>query len=83
MCGSRLAKGGAREWSGEAPQMSCYGKIVSGLGVPLSMVAGESRFLDTVRTDGLFADYAGRKGWTQAEAERWLSPNLGYRTDDE
>jgi 5-methyltetrahydrofolate--homocysteine methyltransferase len=28
-------------------------------------------------------DYAERKGWTRAEAERWLSPNLGYRTDDE
>ncbi|MDO8731120.1 MAG: methionine synthase [Actinomycetota bacterium] len=28
-------------------------------------------------------DYAQRKGWTVAEAERWLSPNLGYRTDDE
>ncbi|SDD27786.1 methionine synthase (B12-dependent) [Geodermatophilus telluris] len=28
-------------------------------------------------------DYARRKGWTLAEAERWLSPNLGYRTDAE
>jgi 5-methyltetrahydrofolate--homocysteine methyltransferase len=28
-------------------------------------------------------DYARRKGWTLAEAERWLSPNLGYRTQDE
>ncbi len=28
-------------------------------------------------------DYARRKGWTTAEAERWLAPNLGYRTDDE
>ena len=28
-------------------------------------------------------DYARRKGWTNAEAERWLAPNLGYRTDDE
>jgi 5-methyltetrahydrofolate--homocysteine methyltransferase len=28
-------------------------------------------------------DYAMRKGWSVAEAERWLSPNLGYRTDDE
>jgi 5-methyltetrahydrofolate--homocysteine methyltransferase len=28
-------------------------------------------------------DYARRKGWTLAEAERWLSPSLGYRTDDE
>jgi len=23
-------------------------------------------------------DYAARKGWTPAEAERWLSPSLGY-----
>ncbi|WP_236834054.1 methionine synthase [Blastococcus sp. KM273129] len=28
-------------------------------------------------------DYAARKGWTVAEAERWLSPNLGYRTEDD
>ncbi|CCG03563.1 methionine synthase [Blastococcus saxobsidens] len=28
-------------------------------------------------------DYAGRKGWSVGEAERWLSPNLGYRTEDE
>jgi 5-methyltetrahydrofolate--homocysteine methyltransferase len=28
-------------------------------------------------------DYAARKGWTVAEAERWLSPNLGYRSDNE
>ena len=29
------------------------------------------------------ADYARRKGWTVAEAERWLAPSLGYRTDAE
>jgi 5-methyltetrahydrofolate--homocysteine methyltransferase len=28
-------------------------------------------------------DYAKRKGWTMAEAEKWLSPNLGYRSDNE
>ncbi|HWJ83530.1 MAG TPA: methionine synthase [Nocardioides sp.] len=28
------------------------------------------------------ADYAGRKGWSLAEAEKWLSPNLGYDPDD-
>jgi 5-methyltetrahydrofolate--homocysteine methyltransferase len=28
------------------------------------------------------ASYAERKGWTQAEAERWLSANLGYDPDD-
>src|SRR5690349_3415146 len=27
-------------------------------------------------------DYAERKGWTLREAERWLSPNLGYQPDD-
>ena len=28
------------------------------------------------------ADYAARKGWSMQEAERWLSPNLGYDPDD-
>ncbi len=28
------------------------------------------------------ADYAQRKGWTLKEAERWLSPNLGYNPED-
>ena len=29
------------------------------------------------------ADYAARKGWTLAEAERWLAPNLGYDPERE
>jgi 5-methyltetrahydrofolate--homocysteine methyltransferase len=28
-------------------------------------------------------DYAERKGWSVQEAERWLSPNLGYTPEDE
>jgi len=28
------------------------------------------------------ADYARRKGWALKEAERWLSPNLGYEPED-
>ncbi|MEU8230630.1 methionine synthase [Actinoplanes sp. NPDC048967] len=28
-------------------------------------------------------NYARRKGWTVAEAEKWLAPNLGYRSDNE
>src|SRR5690606_4484033 len=28
------------------------------------------------------ADYAARKGWSLAEAERWLAPNLGYDPED-
>ncbi|MGA9469235.1 MAG: methionine synthase [Candidatus Macondimonas sp.] len=27
-------------------------------------------------------DYARRKGWTLAEAEKWLAPNLGYEPED-
>ncbi|MCY7396264.1 MAG: methionine synthase [Nocardioides sp.] len=27
-------------------------------------------------------DYAERKGWSLAEAEKWLSPNLGYDPED-
>jgi 5-methyltetrahydrofolate--homocysteine methyltransferase len=26
-------------------------------------------------------DYAARKGWTLAETERWLSPNLSYEAE--
>jgi 5-methyltetrahydrofolate--homocysteine methyltransferase len=28
------------------------------------------------------SDYARRKGWELTEAERWLSPNLGYEPED-
>ena len=28
------------------------------------------------------ADYARRKGWTVAEAEQWLAPNLGYEPEE-
>jgi 5-methyltetrahydrofolate--homocysteine methyltransferase len=28
------------------------------------------------------SDYARRKGWSMAEAERWLAPNLGYLPDE-
>ena len=28
------------------------------------------------------SDYASRKGWTQKEAERWLSSNLAYEPED-
>ncbi len=27
-------------------------------------------------------EYASRKGWSLAEAERWLGPNLGYQPED-
>jgi 5-methyltetrahydrofolate--homocysteine methyltransferase len=44
----------------------------------------ESRYFNLGRVGrDQVEDYARRKGWTVAEAERWLAPNLGYRTEDE
>ena len=52
---------------------------------PASAVSGlyfahpESRYFAVGRLGrDQVADYAARKGWTLAEAERWLAPNLGY-----
>ena len=52
---------------------------------PASAVSGlylahpEARYLAVGRlARDQVADYAARKGWTLAEAERWLTPNLGY-----
>ncbi|MDA1301062.1 MAG: aminotransferase class III-fold pyridoxal phosphate-dependent enzyme [Proteobacteria bacterium] len=63
VCGFRLAEGGARQWSGHKPQMSCFGKVVSGLGVPLSMVAGDAKYVDRISTGGLFRDAMMGKAW--------------------
>jgi glutamate-1-semialdehyde 2,1-aminomutase len=63
VCGYRIAPGGAREWLGEAPAMSAFGKITSGLGIPLSALAGDAAFLDAWRTDGLYRDYVPAKAW--------------------
>ncbi len=39
----------------------------------------EARYFGVGRLDrDQVADYARRKGWTVAEAEKWLAPNLGY-----
>lgn len=70
-CGFRLARGGARAWAGVTPQMSAYGEITSGLGIPLALLGGEARFLDAARTNGLFRDYFSRP------PKAWLTTTLG------
>ncbi|QQS55134.1 MAG: methionine synthase [Candidatus Competibacteraceae bacterium] len=43
----------------------------------------EARYFGVGRLDrDQVADYAQRKGWTVAEAERWLAPNLGYEPEE-
>ncbi|TCO79226.1 methionine synthase (B12-dependent) [Plasticicumulans lactativorans] len=53
--------------------------------LPTAAVSGwyfahpEARYFGLGRIDrGQVADYARRKGWELATAERWLAPNLGY-----
>ena len=55
--------------------------------LPASSVSGlyfahpESRYFNVGRLGrDQVEDYAARKGMTVEEAERWLSPNLGYET---
>ena len=74
VCGFRLAPGGAREWLGVSPQISCFGKVTSGLGLPLSMVAGDAKFLDAGRSDGLGRDHADRKVWVSSTTQAGFLP---------
>ncbi|MCP2167689.1 aminotransferase class III-fold pyridoxal phosphate-dependent enzyme [Goodfellowiella coeruleoviolacea] len=61
--GFRLALGGAQEALSITADMACFGKLTSGLGIPLTAVAGRADLLDTARTDGLLADAAAGKTW--------------------
>ena len=43
----------------------------------------EARYFGVGKLDrDQVADYARRKGWTLAEAEKWLAPNLGYEAGE-
>jgi 5-methyltetrahydrofolate--homocysteine methyltransferase len=43
----------------------------------------EARYFGVGRLDrDQVTDYAHRKGWTVAEAEKWLAPNLGYEPEE-
>jgi glutamate-1-semialdehyde 2,1-aminomutase len=61
--GFRLARGGAQEAFGITADLTAYGKITGGLGLPLTAVAGRAGYLDRVATGGMLADFAGGKVW--------------------
>jgi 5-methyltetrahydrofolate--homocysteine methyltransferase len=55
---------------------------------PVSSVSGlyfahpASRYFGVGRiSPDQVTDYARRKGWDRATAERWLAPNLGYEPE--
>ena len=71
LCGGKTGQAGGLEISGAA---------VSGL--YFSHPQSQYFVVGRIGRDQV-EDYAGRKGWTVDEAEKWLSPNLGYRTENE
>jgi glutamate-1-semialdehyde 2,1-aminomutase len=68
--GFRLAPGGAQEYFGIPAEMACYGKISSGLGIPLSIVGGKSELMSYADTAGLFADNRAGKVWISS-THKW------------
>ncbi|MDB5046019.1 MAG: hypothetical protein JWQ08_2069, partial [Deinococcus sp.] len=61
--GFRLAPGGVAEAFGVQPDLSCFGKITGGLGLPLSLVGGRADLMDRATTAGLVNDYVSQKVW--------------------
>ncbi|MFB9994574.1 aminotransferase class III-fold pyridoxal phosphate-dependent enzyme [Deinococcus oregonensis] len=61
--GFRLAPGGVAEAFGLQPDLSCFGKITGGLGLPLSVVGGRADLMNRATTAGLVNDYVSQKVW--------------------
>jgi len=49
--GFRLARGGAGEWSGVAPDLSCFGKVIGG-GLPIGAFGGRAEVMASLAPDG-------------------------------
>jgi glutamate-1-semialdehyde 2,1-aminomutase len=49
--GLRVARGGATEWSGVAPDLATYGKVIGG-GMPMGAVAGGRRLMSQLAPSG-------------------------------
>ncbi|UQN09208.1 aminotransferase class III-fold pyridoxal phosphate-dependent enzyme [Deinococcus sp. QL22] len=66
--GFRLAPGGVAEAFGVQPDLSCFGKITGGLGLPLSVVGGRADLMNRATTAGLVNDYVSQKVWISTTA---------------
>ncbi|MFI6876078.1 aminotransferase class III-fold pyridoxal phosphate-dependent enzyme [Streptomyces sp. NPDC050400] len=65
LTGFRYGPGGAAAYFGIEADLYCYGKVLSGLGIPLSAVAGRAALLDHTQTSGLPLTDIGRKTCVQ------------------
>ncbi|WP_285570892.1 aminotransferase class III-fold pyridoxal phosphate-dependent enzyme [Streptomyces sp. NBC_01463] len=65
LTGFRYGPGGAAAHFGIEADLYCYGKVISGLGIPLSAVGGRAALLDHTQTSGLPLTDIGRKTCVQ------------------
>ncbi|WP_434597719.1 aminotransferase class III-fold pyridoxal phosphate-dependent enzyme [Streptomyces sp. A5-4] len=65
LTGFRYGPGGAAEHFGIHADLYCFGKVISGLGLPLSAVGGRAALLDHAQTSGLPLTDIGRKTCVQ------------------
>ncbi|GGL05740.1 aminotransferase class III-fold pyridoxal phosphate-dependent enzyme [Streptomyces flaveus] len=65
LTGFRYGPGGAAEYFGIEADLYCYGKVISGLGIPLSAVGGKAALLDHTQTSGLALTDIGHKTCVQ------------------
>ncbi|MEZ4630392.1 MAG: aminotransferase class III-fold pyridoxal phosphate-dependent enzyme [Deinococcales bacterium] len=61
--GFRLAQGGAAEAFNITPDLACYAKITSGLGLPLGIVGGKAALMEQASSEGLISDFLNNKVW--------------------
>ncbi|MEW9533732.1 aminotransferase class III-fold pyridoxal phosphate-dependent enzyme [Microbispora sp. NPDC049125] len=65
LTGFRYGPGGAATHFGIHADLYCYGKVISGLGIPLSAVGGDARMLEHAQTSGMALTDLGRKTCVQ------------------
>ncbi|GAA3127002.1 aminotransferase class III-fold pyridoxal phosphate-dependent enzyme [Streptomyces rectiviolaceus] len=65
LTGFRYGPGGAGAHFGIEADLYCFGKVISGLGIPLSAVAGRAALLDHTQSSGLPLTDIGRKTCVQ------------------
>jgi glutamate-1-semialdehyde 2,1-aminomutase len=61
LTGFRYGPAGAAGYFGIPADLYCYGKVVTGLGLPLSILGGSRELLDHMQTSGLALTDLGRK----------------------
>jgi len=79
LTGFRYGIGGAAAAFDIPADLYCYGKVISGLGLPLSAVAGRADFMDTMQTTGVALTDVGAKTCVHTtHAGNYLALCAGY-----